>query len=250
MKQSNPKHPYQYQSDTFSVLLKLYLFSHVNIKIFQSGSWFKRIYGKYLPNYIVFVPLQNVCYDSTYPASSFSMHKKLIRTKNKIIFFGFLLSLFILEAPPETHTKSDAFFRLLTHSNITELNHKTDSHGHKRKSPPSAFYSSMYCVFDYFVLVTSSSRHESCVTPIHNPSKNFISFFIRNLMICKFWTFFLVEFSSHLSSVLTLQQESSKDESCSVAGYLHQDLCHVSKGKDREDGKGGKEEGNAQEKGK
>ena len=36
-----------------------------------------------------------------------------------------------------------------------------------------------------------------------------------------------------LSLLLTLQQESSKDESCSVAGYLHQDLCHVSKGKDR-----------------
>ena len=35
------------------------------------------------------------------------------------------------------------------------------------------------------------------------------------------------------SLLLTLQQESSKDESCSVAGYLHQDLCHVSKGKDR-----------------
>ena len=42
------------------------------------------------------------------------------------------------------------------------------------------------------------------------------------------------------SLLLTLQQESSKDESCSVAGYLHQDLCHVSKGKDREDVKGGK----------
>ena len=42
------------------------------------------------------------------------------------------------------------------------------------------------------------------------------------------------------SLLLTLQQESSKDESCSVAGYLHQDLCRVSKGKDKrqEEGKG------------
>ena len=87
---------------------------------------------------------------------------------------------------------------------------------------------------DYFVMVATSLIHELCGDTNSQPLKKLhISFFIRNLMICKFWTFFLKFFSSHLSLLLTLQQESSKDESCSVAGYLHQDLCHVSKGKDR-----------------
>ena len=67
------------------------------------------------------------------------------------------------------------------------------------------------------------------MTPIPQPlEKNFISYFIRNLMICKFGTFFARRLLQHFSS-----RSSSKDESCSVAGYLHQDLCRVSKGKDK-----------------
>ena len=78
--------------------------------------------------------------------------------------------------------------------------------------------------------------YKSRVTPIPQPlEKNFISYFIRNLMICKFGTFFARRLLQHFSS-----RSSSKDESCSVAGYLHQDLCRVSKGKDKrkEEGKG------------